>query len=227
MNRIEFMEALRNMLSELPALEREEALAYYEGYFEDAGSENEARIIREFGSPGRLAALIKEEVYGAKREEKEEASDTKKSRAEEYKVEKPEGASEIPYEERVTKAKEGSQERKKKNTERVFLVILLCVVASPAIIAIISSIFGILTGFFGAAIGLLIGGVAAFVSGVVLCFSDLPNGLAAMGSGLVLTGVGFLFLPLVIWICGWLCPKIIKLISSGFRRFVGSEGERV
>ena len=41
MNRSEFMAGLRKLLVSIPEDEREEALQYYEDYFEDAGPENE------------------------------------------------------------------------------------------------------------------------------------------------------------------------------------------
>ena len=42
MSRIEFMNELRALLLELSAEEREEAMQYYNDYFDDAGIENEA-----------------------------------------------------------------------------------------------------------------------------------------------------------------------------------------
>ena len=62
MNRNEFMERLEQLLGDIPLEERVEALAYYNGYFEDAGPENEARIIRELESPEAVAAIIKADI---------------------------------------------------------------------------------------------------------------------------------------------------------------------
>ena len=47
MNREEFMAKLKALLGDIPAEEREEALQYYEDYFDDAGADNEAEVIRE------------------------------------------------------------------------------------------------------------------------------------------------------------------------------------
>ena len=49
MNREEFMAKLKALLGDIPADEREEALQYYEDYFDDAGADNEAEVIREPG----------------------------------------------------------------------------------------------------------------------------------------------------------------------------------
>lgn len=55
MNREEFMAKLKALLGDIPADEREEALQYYEDYFDDAGADNEAEVIRELESPQRVA----------------------------------------------------------------------------------------------------------------------------------------------------------------------------
>ena len=42
--------------------ERREALSYYQSYFEDAGEENEERILKELESPEKVAATIKTDL---------------------------------------------------------------------------------------------------------------------------------------------------------------------
>lgn len=62
MNRKEFMEQLEQLLMDIPQEERQEALTYYNGYFEDAGEENEAGIIQELESPRKVARIIKADM---------------------------------------------------------------------------------------------------------------------------------------------------------------------
>lgn len=64
MNRREFMSELEYLLQDIPEEEKAEALAYYQDYLEDAGDENEEQVIREFGSPERVAAIIRSELSG-------------------------------------------------------------------------------------------------------------------------------------------------------------------
>ncbi len=59
MNRAEFMRRLTALLQDVPPAEREEALTYYNEYFDDAGEENEAGVIAALGSPEELAKSIK------------------------------------------------------------------------------------------------------------------------------------------------------------------------
>ena len=64
MKRKEYMNRLEQLLLVLPEEEREEALQYYMDYFEDAGIENEEKVICELGSPEEVAAKI--EAMGRK-----------------------------------------------------------------------------------------------------------------------------------------------------------------
>ncbi len=64
MNRAGFMSQLESYLADIPAAEREEALQYYNDYFEDAGAENEPSVISSLGSPREIADNIKAELKG-------------------------------------------------------------------------------------------------------------------------------------------------------------------
>ena len=59
MNRAEFMRRLTALLQDVPPAEREEAIVYYNEYFDDAGEGNEAGVIAALGSPEELARSIK------------------------------------------------------------------------------------------------------------------------------------------------------------------------
>jgi len=59
MNKDIFLRDLERFLSDIPQEEREQALKYYEDYFEDAGPENEQQVIQDLGSPVELAKQIK------------------------------------------------------------------------------------------------------------------------------------------------------------------------
>lgn len=64
MNREEFLRELEDLLSDVPAEDREEALDYYRDYFDEAGPEQEAEILSHLGSPGKVAAEIKSGLSG-------------------------------------------------------------------------------------------------------------------------------------------------------------------
>lgn len=73
MSKLEFMSELESLLQDISLEEREAAIKYYEDYFEDAGPENEARIIEELGTPTRIAAIIQKDIEGARDEYSEGA----------------------------------------------------------------------------------------------------------------------------------------------------------
>ena len=63
MSRDEFMRQLEYLLSDIPEYEREDALDYYRDYLEEAG-EDADEVIREFGSPERIASIIRSDLAG-------------------------------------------------------------------------------------------------------------------------------------------------------------------
>lgn len=64
MNREEFMKELEYLLSDIPDEDKAEAIGYYRDYLEEAGDENEEAAIKEFGSPERIAAIIRSDLSG-------------------------------------------------------------------------------------------------------------------------------------------------------------------
>ena len=64
MNREEYLKRLSFLLKDLPKEEIEDAIAYYEDYFEEAGEEKEEQVIKELGSPEKIAKMIRDSVQG-------------------------------------------------------------------------------------------------------------------------------------------------------------------
>lgn len=64
MNREEFLTQLKSLLTGISEEEREEALQYYEDYFDDAGPEQEEQVIQELGRPEKIAAMILADLKG-------------------------------------------------------------------------------------------------------------------------------------------------------------------
>lgn len=68
MRKDEFLNQLEYLLQDIPEADRKEAMEYYRDYLAEAGSENEEQVIEEFGSPERVAAIIRADVTGNMRE---------------------------------------------------------------------------------------------------------------------------------------------------------------
>lgn len=79
MNRADFMSQLESLLQNIAPTEREEAIQYYNDYFDDAGEENEREVIEALGNPARVAENIKRDLldsgYGKKPVRNAQASD--------------------------------------------------------------------------------------------------------------------------------------------------------
>ena len=66
MDRQLFLQQLRALLSDTAPEEREEAIRYYEEYFDEAGPEQEQAILAELGSPAKVASIIRANVPGSR-----------------------------------------------------------------------------------------------------------------------------------------------------------------
>lgn len=194
MNRVEFMGQLNRLLWDIPESDRQDAIAYYNAYFDEAGVENEARVIQELGSPGKVAATIKADLNSAGNEQAEYTEQG-------Y------------YDGRERKTQDLPSKTygaKKKGTTPWLLIIVLLIFASPfllgigggllgVVIGLICLIFGILLAVVVGGAGLIIGGIACFVVGIVRIVFSPIEGLITAGVGSLLLAVGILLMLLFIW----------------------------
>lgn len=65
MNKDAFLQQLGLLLQDIAPEEREEAIRFYNEYFDEAGEGEQAHILQELGSPERVAAIIKANVPAA------------------------------------------------------------------------------------------------------------------------------------------------------------------
>ena len=210
MSRKEFMEELQVLLGELPVEEREEALRYYESYFDEAGPEQEQVVLEELGSAGRIAAQIlrdyrMENGGGMYTEQGYRENESAKQTPVKYEEK------EQHTEEQTTDTSQGSGitiTKKKMSGGTLVVVILIAILTFPIWISLLATAFGLMMGLFGAGIGIicgfgiggiacLIGGVAAFVVGAVKSVAVPVVGAGMIAIGLVVFGVGCLMLAAV------------------------------
>lgn len=64
MRKDDFMKELEYLLQDIPDEDKADAIAYYQDYLEEAGPEKEEDVIREFGRPERIAAMIRSDLSG-------------------------------------------------------------------------------------------------------------------------------------------------------------------
>ena len=225
MSRKEFMEELQVLLGELPAEEREEAIRYYESYFDEAGPEQEQTVLEELGSAGRIAVQILRDY----RMENGNGIYTEQG----YQEKEGEKQTPVKYERDGQKTADGSGvtiTKKGLSGGALVLVILIAILTFPIWISLLATAFGLLMGLFGASIGIifgfgiggiacLLGGIASFAVGIVKTFTVPVVGAGLVAIALLLFGVGCLMLAAVggiIKLCLWAAKGILNFISRLF-----------
>lgn len=215
MNRVEFMGQLERLLADIPENDRLDAIAYYNDYFDEAGVENEAQVIRELGSPGKVAAIIKADLnaHGSQYSDSE-------------------------YEEKdVPERKEkGYQAPKQKRSIPWPLIIVLLVFASPVLVGIGGGLLGGLVGILGGLLGIIvaiiacgitfpIAGIVCVVAGIIRTIISPVEGLITIGVGCLLLTLGILLIVLFIWCAFKWIPALFRCCVNLCQRLF-HRGER-
>ena len=230
MSRKEFMEELQVLLGELPTEEREEALRYYESYFDEAGADQEQVVLGELGSAGRIAAQILRDYHMESRSGLYTEQGYQENEKEKQTPVKYEGENQQREEENVKEGSGITITKKGLSGGTLVVVILIAILTFPIWISVLATAFGLLMGLFGAGIGIIIGfgiggiacmigGVAAFAIGAVKSVAVPVVGAGLIAIGLVIFGIGCLMLAAVggiIKLFIWAAKGILNLLSRMF-----------
>ena len=162
MNRKEFLDELAFLLQDIEDVERDEAIQYYQDYFDEAGIENEQQVINELGTPEKVAAIIKAGInenfeqdieYG----DKGMSNSSFEQNQEIIKTKNNDVKNESHF--------KGNQERNK--LLLILIIIGIVIFGIPVfsgllgiVIGIVGGLFGVTLGSFCAGVGCLIGAVA-------------------------------------------------------------------
>ncbi len=213
MNREMFIARLRDLLVDVTDAEREEAISYYEEYFEDAGVENEQSVIESLGSPEKVAATIKRGLHENAGEEGEFTEN---------------GYTDNYYESRdevVARAVNGKSQGfgrfKNISSGGWIIILILCIFALPILGPLLIGIGSALIGIFAAVVAvifavgvvgvaLIIAALAMIVSGFIAVFTTPIVGIALIGAALFVGGLGILIAILGFWIIVKVIPPFIK-----------------
>lgn len=221
MNRAEFMRQLESLLQNIPQAEREEALQYYNDYFDDAGPENEKAVLEALGNPFRVAENIRRDVNENGYREEDIRGNTVRHPIVKYQDAEAGGQNDS----RSDTGGEGSREMP---TWLLVLCIVLGIVLFPVAVSLASALFSAVVGLFAGWFALIFGfGVASYALFVVLvilliagfmCILEMPiASLALIGGGLFCGGLGILFLMLTVAMAGIATPAIFRGCGQLFR----------
>jgi len=227
MNRIDFMAQLKRLLSDIPESDRNDAIAYYNDYFDEAGADNEAQVIKELGNPGKVAAMIRASLRNAENSKGEYTESG-------YQEAGADANRQSPMQ-RGTGRYAGTQPRR--GGGKMALIIILAIFASPFIIGlgggalgIFVGLVGIIVALFGVAISGLVAGVIGIVTGVIEMFTNPAAGLMMVGGGMISLAITSTLICLVVWLCAKVMPKLFRgtanLISRVLHRGIrGGEAQ--
>ena len=250
MNRREYIERLEQLLLVLPYEEREEAIQYYSDYFDDAGVENEDRVILELGSPEEVAAKIRAGYAGEYAEYSETGyedarfqnnqeiipgyqnvdegvnSEYKNSS---YGTDNSEWKDSV-YEAEFQDNKESAQKQKSKNTNiwKIIAIGLILLIASPVIlplgIAGIAVVFSLIVALFAVIFGIGVSGFAILLSGIIVIAAGIAKVLLAPAVGILAAGIGFILMAIGVVISWAMISLGIKVVPGMLRAIVNFLG---
>lgn len=269
MNRLEFMRQLEMLLSDISPSEREEALQYYNDYFNDAGTENERQVIKALGSPAQVAKIVKDGLSdnpgmgeftenGYTDQNAPNSNAIVKRNGQGQNTSGSEGTADQRMESGTagygnqgnggtqntsgaSHAMSGGQSTGKGNKKKedfpvwaIVLIVLGCIICSPAIVGIAGAVLGVIAAIFITVLALVFGfGLAAFILLIVAvglvaggfgCVFSMPiRALGLVGGGLICLSLGILFLMLTVFLAGKLIPAVCQGIAYIFKKLFGKK----
>lgn len=200
MDKQTFLRRLEEGLRQLPPEEREDILAYHREYFQDAGPEQEAKVIQELGDPDLLARRLLSE-YG----------------------EQPPASPPPPPPSQL------QPEAPKKKRPSGVLVAILAVLAAPialplaaalgaVAIALAVAALSVALALMAVIVGVLVTGIALVALGVSALALYPPAALVVLGAGLVCCGLGLFGVMPVILLIQAMFRGLANLFRKAFSR---------
>ncbi|MFT9816342.1 DUF1700 domain-containing protein [Lysinibacillus sp. NPDC056185] len=199
MNRASYLKKLRGKLQRLPAHEIDAALAYYEEYFDEAGEENEQRVIQQLGSPSHVASQIMADYALKDIEATSNSTSTKKNMSAIWLI--------------ILAIISAP------------LSLPLLVVAIALIFSFGAVIFSVIIAIIATVLGIFFGGIAALISGFFILTQDWPTALLFMGVGFIVTGLGILLFPIVARLIKTIVVVCVEALGKLFHKITKKRKE--
>lgn len=219
MDRAEFMRRLTALLSDVAPTEREEAIQYYNDYFDDAGEGNEQGVIASLGSPEELAKSIKAGLLDGG-----SAGEFTESGFRGYEAQRRNEVVRMQGQEEESASQHGASGRQADAYDRqggqdgsyrqpagnnpppqrgmsggmIALIVILAILSSPVWLGVLGGLFGgsvgLLAGLLGIFLAFLTVGVVLIVVGIALIITGIVAMFGAPLGGFCLVGVGMILM---------------------------------
>lgn len=248
MTRMEFLKQLEYLLQDIDEKDREDALAYYMDYMDEAGLSETDIVDGLLDVPEKIAMSIRSSMN----EEDDDRSEFSEQGFKDARVEPEQRTPQVygkdEWKETENRRDSGWSETsesgswtseqqtypepevpKNNNIGKYILIAILVILALPviggfgsAVVGLAVSIFGMLlactVGVACAGIGFSVGGVVLFVMSIMRMITYTAEGLLMMGFSLIMIAIGILAFMLTIVIFKRLIPWVIRGIVSLFRK---------
>lgn len=210
MTKQEFLQRLNRLLADVTQEEREEALRYYEEYFDEAGPEQEQAVLAELGSPEKVAAIIKANVPGSRippRYQTPGAGQATGAAA---------GAAQYANPPQYP----GAAQKNDNRTLFWVVVVAAAILLSPLWLSVLGTVLGILAAVAITGAALAFSGVAMVVAGIVVVVKGFLTIWTGVGTALLVAGLGVLDVALgfallgiglaLLWLLVWLWRMAVR-----------------
>lgn len=211
MNKSEYLNELRKYLKRVPQQDLEDALEYYEEYFEEAGVENEQKIIDELGTPKELAKKIIIECVD-------------KNFSDDYEPQ------EISTEVVTSDDKKEDKNEKKSLSPWLILAAVFALPLSPIILVflivvlvLVLAIVIVLIALFISFGAMAIAGLFSAIIGVIVMFTNPTGGLMMFGVSLAIAAIGSILFCLVFTLFDLLIKGLSKAGSKLVHKKAGAK----
>ena len=233
MSKEEFISKVEYLLSDIPNEEKYEAIQYYRDYLEEAGPDKEEEVLAEFGSPERIAAIIRSDLTG-------NMADGGEFTENGYKDPRFDGPdNSIVTSAKVTEKKSFWEKFKEKvnnmfgdnmsKTTKIVILVVLLILLFPVIFGTGSFLLSVLGSIVGFVLSMLVAvglvTIGLFVGSIVVLFTAfgfmfVNGGIAALLFGVAITafGLGMLCLVLSVLFYGRFIPFLYRKIKSLFTK---------
>lgn len=226
-NKSEFLSKLERLLWNIPKEERDEAIQYYEEYFNDAGVENEAELIAELESPEKVAKTIRDGFQSGNADSMEYTEQgIRNGKIPNANMPAPKNYSEqsnsYTYDGDFVKS---VSDKKSFETWQIVLIIVGVVLLSPIwlsilataaslIVGVISAVLGIVVALLACILGFGVTGIFCVVVGISQLAVSPALGSIVLGMGLLLLGGMCICLLLAVLLIGKAIPAMVKGIKK-------------
>ena len=245
MDKEKFIKEVEFLLSDISNEEKLDAINYYRDYLEEAGPEKEEEVLKEFGSPERIAAIIRADLAG----NMADGGEFTENGYEDPRFDEPEqsmvvsendtkeenDSSKFSYEEPVNNKDTKSDKKDKKSehgiskTGKIVLIICLVLLLSPVLLGTGGLLFGLFGSVLGvvlavlfalaiATVGLFIFAVGSIVSCIGFVFVNGHIAILLFGLAFAAAGLGLLALVLSVLFYGKFIPFLFRKIKGLFAK---------